>query len=155
MLSSLGKGYFMIVCSLSAHLCAQLMKPIFYYLRTGKKDLRQVFASGGFPSSHSSTVAALTLSIGLIEGFNTTYFAISLIFSSIIWYDAMNVRYYAGRNIQITKQLIDDLQNSDVQLSKSPLYIMKMKDVLGHKEFEVIAGMFLGVLIALLFYFVF
>ena len=67
----------------------------------------------------------------------------------------MNVRYYAGQNIQITQQLIKDISElSQIKLD-DPIYFTKMKDVLGHKGFEVLGGIILGLIVAgVLFLFV-
>ena len=111
------------------------------------------FSSGGFPSSHSALVSALSLSVGLQEKFSSTIFAVTLALAVIVVYDAANVRYYSGQNIKVTQQLIKDLQEiQELELS-DPIYDTKLKDVLGHKWFEVIGGCFLGVVLALLFHY--
>lgn len=99
-----------LLAALLANVFAQVLKPVVLYLRTQKLDVHQCIACGGFPSSHSSTVTALTVAIGMSEGFDSTLFAITCVFSFIVIYDATNVRYYAGKNIQLTKQLISDLE---------------------------------------------
>lgn len=132
---------------------AQLVKPIFYYLKTGKKDLTQVWASGGYPSSHTASVSALCLAVGLQERFSSTIFAVVLAFSMIVAYDAANVRRYAGRNIQITQQLIKDIQELTSLKLDDPVYLMKIKNVLGHEWIEVIGGAIHGIIIALLWYY--
>lgn len=109
-------------------------------------------ASGGFPSSHSAMVSALALAVGLTEGFNSTLFAVTLSFAVIVIYDAANVRYYSGQNIKVTKQLVKDVQTELHTTFKSPLYNIKMKDILGHKWREVVGGICLGALIAWWFY---
>ena len=47
-------------------------------------DLKQLLGSGGMPSSHSSTVTALAVAIGLQEGFGGSHFAIALILASVV-----------------------------------------------------------------------
>lgn len=137
---------FPLWAALIANVVAQLIKPFVYYFRTGKFDIQYTVSCGGFPSSHTSTVSALSLSVGLVEGFDSTLFAITCVFSFIVIYDAVNVRYYAGKGIQLTKQLISDL--SDVMALKldDPIYFEKIKDVLGHRMIEAIGGFVLGIL---------
>ncbi len=53
--------------------------------------------SGGMPSAHSATVTSLTVAVGYYEGIYSAIFAISLLFSSVVMYDAMMVRYSSGR----------------------------------------------------------
>jgi acid phosphatase family membrane protein YuiD len=116
--------------------------------------LKLIYETGGFPSSHASAMSGLATAVGIIEGFDSTLFAIAAVLMLVISYDAMNIRYYAGKNIQVTKQLIKDLKEDEkVKLSNSELYLMKMKEVLGHKGVEVIAGLLLGIITALGFYY--
>lgn len=141
-----------ITAAILANLLAQILKPYFLYRKTKRFDIHQTIASGGFPSSHSSTVTALSTAIALQQGIESTYFAISLIFSIIVIYDAVNVRYYAGKNIQLTKQLVADLERINQTTFDNPIYHEKIKTVLGHKLIEVIGGIGLGLIIALLIY---
>lgn len=139
--------------AISANLIAQLIKPVFRYYRTGKWELKLLVDSGGFPSSHTSTVTALSLAVGIQEKFSSTLFAVVLMFSLIVMYDAANVRYYAGRNIQITQQLIRDIQTLTTIKLDDPIYLLKVKEVLGHQWFEVFGGAILGLLVASLMLF--
>ncbi len=140
--------------AISANLIAQAIKPVFRYYRTGKWESRLLWDSGGFPSSHTSTVSALSLAVGFQERFSSTLFAMVLIFSLIVLYDAANVRYYAGRNIQLTQQLVKDIQTLSTIKLNDPIYLMKIKEVLGHQWFEVIGGVVLGLTVAGLMLFV-
>ena len=141
-----------ITVALLANVIAQILKPLFLYQKTKRFDIHQTIASGGFPSSHAATVTALSTAIGLQQGFESRYFAITAIFSIIVIYDAVNVRYYAGRNIQLTKQLIHDIEkNTDVKFSH-PIYHEKIKSVLGHKFIEAIGGILLGIIVAVIFH---
>jgi len=141
-----------ITAALLANLCAQILKPFFLYRRTKRFDVHQTIASGGFPSSHSSTVTALCLSIGLQQGFESPFFAIAVVFAIIVIYDAVNVRYYAGKNIQLTKQLISDLEDKGEMVFSDPIYHEKIKTVLGHKLVEAIGGICLGIGLTLCLY---
>ena len=141
-----------LMAALIANVLAQVLKPIVLYFRTAKFDVHQCIACGGFPSSHSSTVAALTTAIALSEGVDSTYFAITCVFSFIVIYDACNVRYYAGRNIQLTKQLITDLEAMKGLKFNDPIYHEKIKSVLGHKFIEIIGGIVLGIFVSLIMY---
>jgi hypothetical protein len=143
------------ISSLIAHLIAQGIKPLSEWPKIKRFHIQAIFMSGGFPSSHTSTIFALATMVGLIEGFESTYFMITMVFALLFAYDAMNVRLYAGRNIKLTKKLIEDLQKSEsVHINlEDPIYSIKMKDVLGHKLIEVIAGALLGTIISLSYYY--
>lgn len=77
-----------LIAALLANVAAQVLKLFNFYFRSGRWDLHQVISCGGFPSSHSSTVTALSLAIGLQEGFTSPFFAITCIFAFIVIYDA-------------------------------------------------------------------
>lgn len=144
------ENLFPLWAALLANVIAQVSKPFFYYYRTGKFDIRYTIACGGFPSSHTSTVTALTLSVAIMEGIDSTLFQIAAIFSFIVIYDAVNVRYYAGKNIQLTKQLINDLTEMIKLPLDDPIYHERMKDVLGHRITEAVGGFFVGVVVPLI-----
>ena len=139
-----------LVTALLSNILAQVLKTVVYYYRTGKWDFHWVIASGGFPSSHSSTVTALSLSIGIQEGFDSAIFAVTTIFSFIVMYDACHVRYYSGKNIELTQQLVKYLREMTGLHFDDPIYQEKLKNVLGHKFVEVIGGFVVGLAVPLI-----
>ena len=139
-----------LVTALLSNILAQVLKTVVYYYRTGKWDFHWVIASGGFPSSHSSTVTALSLSIGIQEGFDSAIFAVTTIFSFIVMYDACHVRYYSGKNIELTQHLVKDLREMTGLHFDDPIYQEKLKNVLGHKFVEVIGGFVVGLAVPLI-----
>ena len=139
-----------LVTALLSNILAQVLKTVVYYYRTGKWDFHWVIASGGFPSSHSSTVTALSLSIGIQDGFDSAIFAVTTIFSFIVMYDACHVRYYSGKNIELTQQLVKDLREMTGLHFDDPIYQEKLKNVLGHKFVEVIGGFVVGLAVPLI-----
>lgn len=139
-----------LVTALLSNILAQVLKTVVYYYRTGKWDFHWVIASGGFPSSHSSTVTALSLSIGIQEGFDSAIFAVTTIFSFIVMYDACHVRYYSGKNIELTQQLVKDLREMTGLHFDDPIYQEKLKNVLGHQFVEVIGGFVVGLAVPLI-----
>ena len=139
-----------LVTALLSNILAQVLKTVVYYYRTGTWDFHWVIASGGFPSSHSSTVTALSLSIGIQEGFDSAIFAVTTIFSFIVMYDACHVRYYSGKNIELTQQLVKDLREMTGLHFDDPIYQEKLKNVLGHKFVEVIGGFVVGLAVPLI-----
>lgn len=112
-----------------------------------------IFASGGMPSSHSSTVAALTIAIGLQDGFGSSLFAISFIFTSVVAYDAMGVRLAAGRHAAALNVLMEEFNElrelafSD-QPNKGQLVIRRFRERIGHSMGEVFTGLAYGSAIA-------
>ena len=145
------KNYYPLASFLVALIIAQSAKPFIMLIKTGKFSLSYLIASGGYPSSHSASVVALCLSVGLKEGFGSSLFAICFAIMVIVLFDAVNVRYYSGRNISLTKQLVEDLQY--IIEMKDPIYDEKFKEVLGHTKLELVSGVFLGILVSIVLYF--
>ena len=52
--------------------------------KDGRWDARQFIASGGMPSSHSATVTALAVAVGIQEGFWSATFATALVFACVV-----------------------------------------------------------------------
>jgi len=148
-------AFYPLIAAFVSGVGAQLLKPFMKYRKTKKFDLFEALASGGFPSSHSSTMSALALSFALRDGLASPSFAISLVLTAIICYDAMNVRLYAGKHIALTRQLIDDLKELQNIRFDDPIYFTKMKQVLGHERFEVAGGFVLGIIVSAVLFFIF
>lgn len=108
-----------------------------------KFNIRRFWGSGGMPSSHSATVTSLTTVAALSEGFDSLMFAVCLIFSIIVMYDAAGVRRAAGKQARVLNQMIED-KNINIQ--------EKLIELLGHTPFEVFVGAAIGVVSAVILY---
>ena len=108
------------------------------------------FTSGGMPSSHSSFVSALTITVGLKYGFGSDLFAIVTVFSLIVTYDASGVRRAVGQQANVLNNLIKHLEGKNFANAKQQLIKDDLKELIGHTPFEVFAGVLLGALIALI-----
>ena len=126
---------------------AQSAKVIIVLLTTKKVDFRRFIEAGGMPSSHSSTVVALTTCIAKQVGVNTIEFALSFVVALVVMYDAAGVRRAAGKQAQILNKLIEDWENLDDKYKE-----VKLKELLGHTPVEVIVGASLGFAIAMILY---
>jgi len=107
------------------------------------------FTSGGMPSSHSSFVSSLAITVGLKYGFASDLFAIVTVFALIVTYDASGVRRAVGLQANVLNNIIKHLEDksfaNDKQLIKKDL-----KELIGHTPFEVFAGVLMGALIAII-----
>lgn len=127
---------------------AQLLKVVFVLMLDKKLDFRRFIGSGGMPSSHSSFVVSLAMYTGLRCGFNTNAFAICFVLAFVVMYDAAGVRRAAGIQAKILNQIIDNWNEPPEIRGK------RLKELLGHTPFEVIAGAGVGILVAVFNYFV-
>lgn len=114
---------------------AQIIKTILSFVKNDKLDLSRFYGSGGMPSSHSALVMALTFSLGKYHGFESPFFAISMVLAMVVMYDAAGVRRAAGKQAALLNILIHRQGITPQE---------QLKELLGHTPLEVIAGAILG-----------
>ena len=130
----------MLICAVVSYFAAQIIKIIITLIREMRIDLHLMFASGGMPSSHSSTVAALCISSARVLGVSSPFFAITLVLSAIVMYDAAGVRRAAGEHAKILNHLLEDLTSGDHERTEAGL-----KELIGHTPLQVVMGALLGI----------
>ena len=69
-------------------ICVQTFKVIYDLVKTKKFNFKRIMGAGGMPSSHTAVVTSLTAMIGKYEGFDSSIFALSLIFAMVVMYAA-------------------------------------------------------------------
>jgi len=121
---------------------AQVSKVIIDSVFTHRVNLRRLATAGGMPSSHTALVVGLTTVIGRRLGVETPLFALALIFSVVVMYDATGVRRAAGQQAMILNRLLDDLFIAHQGFRQE-----RLRELVGHTPIEVIAGALLGLLI--------
>ena len=130
-----------------AFVCAQILKPVINALLGNGWKWRYLTTTGGMPSSHSAAASALTVSVGMIEGLDSTLFAICLFIALVIMNDAMNVRYETGKQAE----LLNKWSEIFAKIHKDgPFSPTAFKTMIGHSALQVIAGAILGLLIGAL-----
>jgi acid phosphatase family membrane protein YuiD len=136
-----------------AIILAQFLKIPIYYFMKGIWDFRLFFSTGRMPSSHSSSVAALTTALGLKDGVDSHLFALSVVLSIIVMFDAAGVRRHAGKHAAILnrylKEYYSELNQQEYPDEKVP---PPLEELIGHQPIEVIGGAILGILTALALY---
>ena len=103
-----------ILVTVTSLLAAQALKYVILLVRgQGFDPVRQVYASGGIPSAHSASVAALLTTIGLIDGVESGLFGIAFLFAIIVMYDAIMVRRSVGEQGNALQKLIRMISKED------------------------------------------
>ena len=125
---------------------AQLLKVIFVLVSEKRFDFSRFVGSGGMPSSHSSFVTSLAVMIGLKSGFDSEAFAICFVLALIVMYDASGVRRAAGKQASILNQIVEHWDEG-VEIQGE-----RLKELIGHTPFEVIAGAVLGIAVSIIMY---
>ena len=141
--SILNTGDEVIATGLLSAFTAQILKFIIFTIKTKKINFKIFSTTGGMPSSHSAGVMGLSTATGIITGFDSVVFAVAIGFSLITMYDAAGLRRAAGKTAACLNRMMDDFYKHDVQAIGG-----KLKELLGHTPFEVIAGAFYGIGVA-------
>ena len=132
-----------LIAVMTAWLLAQALKIPTEYLRSRRWMWAMFFAAGGMPSSHTALMVAGTLAVGLYHGFDNPLFAIAVGATMIIAHDAAGVRRQAGKHAERINLLVGEL------LHGHTLKEEELKEVIGHTPLEVIGGIILGLLVAI------
>ena len=138
-------GNAVIDCGLLALFLAQLIKVVLDLALLGKMEWQRFFSSGGMPSSHSALVVAATTAIGMTDGFGGTVFALAVILSAVVMYDACNVRRSAGDTARLVNKLLEHME----KLTAEDL-AGNLREVMGHTPLQVLMGALLGLGVGLL-----
>ncbi|XP_008799229.1 uncharacterized membrane protein YuiD [Phoenix dactylifera] len=134
-----------LVSAFFAFSLAQFLKLFTTWFKEKRWDSRRLLGSGGMPSSHSATVVALAVAIGLQEGAGSSSFALAVILASIVMYDASGIRLHAGRQAELLNQIVCELPPEHPLSSVRPL-----REPLGHTPLQVCAGAVLGCFVSYL-----
>ena len=127
---------------------AGVLKAIIDFVVNKKFSLRRIFGAGGMPSSHTSTVVALAISVAYYGGVESVSFAIALIFMIIVIHDAIGVRLETGKQAKVLNAMMfesDAFKNLDFE--------NKLKEYVGHTPSQAFVGAIVGILVSMIMIF--
>ena len=134
-----------IDCALLAWFLAQLIKVILDAVLLRKLDMGRFVSSGGMPSSHSALAVAATTAIGKLYGIQSPDFALAVIVSAGVMYDACNVRRSAGDTARLVNQIL-----AHVEKLTAEDFADDLREVMGHTPLQVLMGALLGLGVGLM-----
>ena len=120
----------------------QLFKVLYKRVHEGVWDIERILGAGGMPSSHSAIAVSLATMIGKNVGWDTPIFALSVIFSLIVMYDAAGVRRAVGKQARILNDILNNQKLSNAE---------KLQEMTGHTPIQVAAGALIGIIVGLCF----
>lgn len=139
-----------LLAGICSWLTAQVLKTILYAILNKELDLTRLMGDGGMPSAHSATVTAVAAMTGLTCGFDSPIFAVACITAIIVMHDAMGVRLETGKQAKMLNEMValfEALGQPKLSMEK------KLKEFVGHTPLQVMAGMLLGIMVAVIYYF--
>lgn len=113
------------------------------YLRKDGFQFADLFVSGGFPSSHTASIVAPAILLGLKNGLDDPLFAVITIFACLVMYDAVGVRRSSGEQATAIKELASKTGKT---------LTTKLHGAKGHTPTEVAGGFVIGVAVGFGFY---
>jgi uncharacterized protein len=124
-----------VVSSVLVQLLCQAFKVVLYSIRERRLNLSYFVSAGGMPSAHSAFVTALSVSVGLWNGFASDIFAVSCVFSLIIIYDAFRLRGTVQHHARVLKKLA--ALHPEVETGE-------LTEMVGHSLGEIAVGLLVG-----------
>lgn len=128
----------------------QMIKVWIDYIIDGKISLPSLRWSWWFPSVHSWLSSSITTVVFFEQWIHSIEFAICFIFSFLFWYDAMNVRYEAGKHAHYINNIRTELK--EVLNAHEKLHFLKER--LGHTPTEVLGWIIVWMVLTTFFYLV-
>ncbi len=104
-----------------------------------KKAATTLIGYGGLPSNHSTIVCSMAALIGLREGIENPAFGVAVTLAFIVMLDASSLRRQVGKHAVVINQIIQ---------ANNPT-VPTLRERMGHTPLEIMAGVLVGVLVAL------
>jgi len=131
-----------IVIAFITWILNQAIKLFLFYVTEKKLDLGRFFGAGGMPSTHSALSMSVAISIGYLEGWGSSLFALSFMTAIIVMTDAAGVRRATGEQAKVLNRIILEFFE-EIKIKHE-----RLKELIGHTPFEVIVGAIIGFTIA-------
>ncbi len=142
---------YVLMISAVSWFVAQILKTAIHAFKINKVALERMIGAGGMPSSHTAMVIAALVSVGRIDGIQSSVFGVAAVFSAVVIYDALNIRHAAGLH---AKELntINRLFNFRIKEENSEkVGIKELNEFLGHTPIEVVGGAIVGLTVGFVF----
>ncbi len=140
-----------LISAMAAWFLAQFLKIFTGFFKEQKFSFKTLFfGTGGMPSSHTATVAALCTSCAIGEGFDSAIFAIAVVLAIIVMIDATGVRRETGKQSRALNIIIEELfKSNDIKALDT-----HFKELIGHTPLQVVFGFLTGMVAAIALSFV-
>jgi len=126
----------------------QWLKVIIDLFKYKKFRFHHFFSSWGFPSFHTWLSSSVTMLVLLEYGFDSVLFVVTVAFSLLFAYDAMNLRFQTGQHAHFINQLRAELQWVFVKEST-----WKLKERIWHTPLEVLGWFVIWSLLTYILYY--
>lgn len=139
--------YYVVLIPLAVLILVRVIKFIIFYFRHNrdfKYTLEHGMTYGHMPSVHSALMASMVTSVGYFEGLDSGAFAVSLVMAILIIDDATRLRVYMGEHSRYINMIVNKIGAAETDYPR-------LKERMGHKPLEALAGGVLGFVLTLVF----
>ena len=130
--------YPIVIIPIIVGCAAQFIKFLLLVKKDKKIKCGYLLTPGHMPSAHTAFVISLATTVAYFDSVFSTTFAVSIVLSYIVIYDAANIRTNIGYNGKIVNQLIKEIPS--IKKESYPI----LKEIVGHKPLEILVGAILG-----------
>jgi len=133
-------AYYVVLIPLIVLVLVRILKFVIFYFRHNrdfKYTLSHGMTYGHMPSVHSALMASIVTSVGYFEGLSSGAFAIALIMAILIIDDATRLRVYMGEHSRYINMIVNKIGAAEADYPR-------LKERMGHKPSEALAGGILG-----------
>lgn len=134
--------YLIFIIPIIVGVITQTIKFVTFSLKHGW-DPHYALTHGHMPSAHTAFIISLVTAVGYYEGLDSGAFSVSVILAIIVIDDAVRLRMYMGDQGRYLNMLIRRLP---LDKEKFP----RLKERIGHRVSEVIAGAIFGFILTIL-----
>lgn len=127
-----------LIAPFLAWLVAGSLKFLINSIRAGKLAFGLI-GYGGLPSNHSAIVSSTAALVALKVGIDSPAFGVALTLAFIVLLDANSLRQQVGKHAVALNRLTSGQGT-----------FLALRERMGHTKFEMLAGVLVGVLVALL-----
>ncbi len=132
-----------LLAALAAWVMAQAVKVLFGFIRYGSDDrsrvIWRIIWAGGMPSVHSAVITSVAITILHTKGVESAVFGLAAVMGLVIIYDR-------GRMYSIYNTFQKRYPDFAEEIQVDPV----LKDLVGHRPSEIIAGVIIGAFSSLL-----
>lgn len=139
--------YKIFLIPLTVLLVTRVLKFLIFYFshnRDFKYTMAHAMSYGHMPSVHTALVTSMITTVGFYEGLSSGAFAVAVLMGIIVVDDATRLRVYMGTHSEYINMLKEKLGADN---GKYPI----LKERMGHRLNEVIAGAIIGVIFTVFF----
>jgi acid phosphatase family membrane protein YuiD len=122
---------------------AQVIKVVTFLMIEKRVNYKRFVQPDGSPNMHSAAMSALTLSVGLNDGFPSIVFTLSLCLTLMVMVDTWNVKQAHSQQQEVVLLLVDRWGTKHASWARS-------RKALSYSPVDVLSGAILGIVITLL-----